>query len=165
MLTTFLFSLLCAFAPTEAVSAASDTTTFYFIDYEKIDAADFNGSQLVGKKIVAYTVDTIKAVSVNDDLLIRQGEDRVIILHHIETEEGPKQPDKMENHIIYLQNQEPLYVVDGVVVAAKEVKKMDMQTVESISILKGPRAVGKYGQAATYGAVIIQTKKASKKPE
>ena len=162
MLTTFLFSLLCAFAPTEVVSAASDTTTFYFIDYEKIDAADFNGSQLVGKKIVAYTVDTIKAVSVNDDLLIRQGEDRVIILHHIETEEGPKQPDKMENHIIYLQNQEPLYVVDGVVVAAKEVKKMDMQTVESISILKGPRAVGKYGPAATYGAVIIQTKNKAK---
>lgn len=162
MLTTFLFSLLCAFAPTEVVSAASDTTTFYFIDYEKIDAADFNGSQLVGKKIVAYTVDTIKAVSVNDDLLIRQGEDRVIIMHHIETEEGPKQPDKMENHIIYLQNQEPLYVVDGVVVAAKEVKKMDMQTVESISILKGPRAVGKYGPAATYGAVIIQTKNKAK---
>ena len=162
MLTTILFSLLCAFAPTEVVSAASDTTTFYFIDYEKIDAADFNGSQLVGKKIVAYTVDTIKAVSVNDDLLIRQGEDRVIIMHHIETEEGPKQPDKMENHIIYLQNQEPLYVVDGVVVAAKEVKKMDMQTVESISILKGPRAVGKYGPAATYGAVIIQTKNKAK---
>ena len=162
MLTTILFSLLCAFAPTEVVSAASDTTTFYFIDYEKIDAADFNGSQLVGKKIVAYTVDTIKAVSVNDDLLIRQGEDRVIIMHHIETEEGPKQPDKMENHIIYLQNQEPLYVVDGVVVAAKEVKKMDMQTVESISIVKGPRAVGKYGPAATYGAVIIQTKNKAK---
>ena len=147
MLTTFLFSLLCAFAPTEVVSAASDTTTFYFIDYEKIDAADFNGSQLVGKKIVAYTVDTIKAVSVNDDLLIRQGEDRLIIMHHIETEEGPKQPDKMENHIIYLQNQEPLYVVDGVVVAAKEVKKMDMQTVESISILKGPSSPTPQGTA------------------
>ena len=165
MLTTFLFSLLCAFAPTEAVSAASDTTKFYFIDYEKIDAADFNGSQLVGKKIVAYTVDTLKAVSVDEGFSIRQGEDRVIIMHIIRTEEGPKQPDKMENHIVYLQNEEPLYVVDGVVVAAKEVKKMDMQTVESISILKGPRAIGKYGQAAKYGAVIIQTKKASKKPE
>ena len=165
MLTTFLFSLLCAFAPTEAVSAASDTTKFYFIDHEKIDAADFNGSQLVGKKIVAYTVDTLKAVSVDEGFSIRQGEDRVIIMHIIRTEEGPKQPDKMENHIVYLQNEEPLYVVDGVVVAAKEVKKMDMQTVESISILKGPRAIGKYGQAAKYGAVIIQTKKASKKPE
>ena len=165
MLTTFLFSLLCAFAPTEAVSAAPDTTRYYFIDYEKIDAADFNGSQLVGKKIVAYTVDTIKAVSLNKDLSIQPGGDRVVIIHNIQTEKGPKVPDNLEDHVFVRGNGDPLYIVDDVAVAADEVKKMDMQTVESISVLKAKQAVAHYGLAARHGVVIIHTKKASKKPE
>ena len=158
MLTTLLVSILCAFAPTaviptEAISAASDTTRYYFIDYERIDAADFNGSQLVGKKIVAYTVDTIQ-----------QGGDRVFIMHNILTDDGPK-PDNLGGHIVNLQKGEPLYIVDGVVIAADEVKKMDMQTIESMSVLQATNAVAQYGQAAQHGAVIIQTKKSSKKPE
>ena len=170
MLTTLFVSILCAFAPTaaittEAISAASDTTRYYFIDYERIDAADFNGSQLVGKKIVAYTVDTIKTANVNDDLSIRQGGDPVVIMHNIRTEEGQKQPDNLGGHIVNLQKDEPLYIVDGVVVPAEEVKKMDMQTIESMSVLQAKNAIAQYGQAARLGAVIIQTKKSSKKPE
>ena len=170
MFTTLFVSILCAFTPSavisiEAISAASDTTRYYFIDYERIDASDFNGSQLVGKKIVAYTVDTVKTVTVNDDLSIQPGGDRVVIMHNIRTEEGQKQPDNLGGHIVNLQKEEPLYIVDDEVVAAEEVKKMDMQSIESMSVLKGPQAIAQYGQAAKYGAVIIQTKKVSKKPE
>ena len=159
MLTTLFVSILCAFAPTaaiptEAITAVSDTTRYYFIDYKRIDDADFNGSQLIGKKIVAYVADTTQ-----------QGGARVVIMHNILTEDGLKQPDSLGNHFVNLQIGEPLYIVDGVMVAADEVKKMDMQAIESMSVLQAKNAVAQYGQAAQHGAVIIQTKKSSKKPE
>ena len=167
MLTTLLLSFLIAFTPstaisTEAVAAAPDTTRYYLIDNEKIDASEFNGSQLVGQKVIAYTVDTVKTVTVNEDLSIQPGGDRVIILHNIRTEKGLKLPDNLGNHIVNLQKVEPLYIVDGVVIPAAEVKKMDMQTIESMSVLQAKNAVPQYGHAAMYGAVIIQTKKSSK---
>ena len=167
MLTTLLLSFLIAFTPStaisiEAVAAAPDTTRYYLIDNEKIDASEFNGSQLVGQKVIAYTVDTVKTVTVNEDLSIQPGGDRVIILHNIRTEKGLKLPDNLGNHIVNLQKVEPLYIVDGVVIPAAEVKKMDMQTIESMSVLQAKNAVPQYGQAAIYGAVIIQTKKSSK---
>ena len=167
MLTTLLLSFLIAFTPSTAISfepvaAAPDTTRYYLIDNEKIDASEFNGSQLVGQKVIAYTVDTVKTVTVNEDLSIQPGGDRVIILHNIRTEKGLKLPDNLGNHIVNLQKVEPLYIVDGVVIPAAEVKKMDMQTIESMSVLQAKNAVPQYGQAAIYGAVIIQTKKSSK---
>ena len=163
MLTTLLLSFLIAFTPSTAISfepvaAAPDTTRYYLIDNEKIDASEFNGSQLVGQKIVSYTVDTVKT----DNLTARLGGDRLIIVHNIRTEKGLQQPDNLGNHIVNLQKEEPLYIVDGVVVAAEEVKKMDMQTIESMSVLKDSQAIGQYGQSAKYGAVIIQTKKSAK---
>ena len=167
MLTTLLLSFLIAFTPstaisTEAVAAAPDTTRYYLIDNEKIDASEFNGSQLVGQKVIAYTVDTVKTVTVNEDLSIQPGGDRVIILHNIRTEKGLKLPDNLGNHIVNLQKAEPLYIVDGVEIPAAEVKKIDMQNIESMSVLQAKNAVPQYGQAAIYGAVIIQTKKSSK---
>ncbi|MBO4536545.1 MAG: TonB-dependent receptor plug domain-containing protein [Bacteroidales bacterium] len=168
MLTTLFVSILCAFAPTAVISpatAAPDTTAIYLIDNEQIKASEFDGSQLVGQRIVTYRIDTVKTNStVYDDLSVQYGEERVIIIHLIDTERGPKQPDTMGNHIVIVGQSEPLYIVDGVAVAADEVKKMDARTIESMSVLKSPKAVTQYGQAAKHGVVIIQTKKSSKKP-
>lgn len=163
MLTTLLFSIICAFSHTAALSSetrptAPDTTKYYIIDNVRIKDSDFNGSQLVGQKIVVYTVDTLKTTSDNDNLTVRPLGDKVVIVHIVRTEKGMEQPT-----VVNLQKGDPLYIVDGVVASAEEIN--DIQTIKSMSVLYGNKAVEQYGQAAKYGAVIIQTKKATKKPE
>lgn len=153
MLTTLLFSLFCAFAPAAVVSpettAAPDTTAVYIIDNEQITASEFDGSQLVGQRIVAYRIDTLKS-------------ERVILLHSIDTERGSKQPDTMGNHIIVHGNAELLYIVDGAVQAEKDFKSLDPWSIQSVTVLKGDKAVKQYGPSAKNGAIIVQTKKSSK---
>ena len=56
---------------------------------------------------------------------------------------------------------EPLYVVDGVL--ANDIKALDPNSIESISILKDASAAGIYGAAgSTNGVVIITTKQGTK---
>ncbi len=53
----------------------------------------------------------------------------------------------------------PLYVIDGVPAGANNV---DVEDIESISVLKGPNATALYGQRAQNGVVLITTKKGEK---
>lgn len=56
---------------------------------------------------------------------------------------------------------EPLYVVDGVV--ANDIRSIDPNTIETISVLKDAAAAGIYGAAgSTNGVVMITTKQGSK---
>ncbi len=54
----------------------------------------------------------------------------------------------------------PIYVIDGVIVNADGINPDD---VESVNILKGPAATALYGQRGAEGAVVITTKKGTKK--
>ncbi|MFF5381897.1 SusC/RagA family TonB-linked outer membrane protein [Pedobacter suwonensis] len=54
----------------------------------------------------------------------------------------------------------PIYVVDGVITSPDAVNPDD---VETLNVLKGPGATALYGQRGSEGAVVITTKKASKK--
>lgn len=54
----------------------------------------------------------------------------------------------------------PIYVVDGVITNSTGVNPDD---VESLNVLKGPAASALYGQRGSEGAIIITTKKATKK--
>ena len=56
--------------------------------------------------------------------------------------------------------QSPIFVVDGTITNQSAVI---MDNVESISVLKGPAATALYGQRAANGAVIVTTKKGSRK--
>lgn len=51
---------------------------------------------------------------------------------------------------------DPLYVVDGIVVDDPNV--IDMENVENVSVLKGPNATALYGQRAEYGVIMITSK-------
>ena len=53
---------------------------------------------------------------------------------------------------------EPLYVIDGVIVANGSLELLDPADIEAISVLKGNSATAVYGEAATNGVVIITTK-------
>ncbi len=56
------------------------------------------------------------------------------------------------------QGSEPIYVVDGAIVARNSV---NMEDVESLNVLKGPSATALYGSRGANGAVVITTKKAA----
>jgi outer membrane receptor protein involved in Fe transport len=53
-----------------------------------------------------------------------------------------------------------LYVVDGVRLPTATVPDIDPSLVSSVTVLKGRAALIKYGPDASYGVVIITTKKA-----
>jgi TonB-linked SusC/RagA family outer membrane protein len=60
-------------------------------------------------------------------------------------------------------NSAPLYVVDGVV---RDFSKLDVNTIESITVLKDAAAVAPYGMAGANGVVLVTTKKGKKgKPQ
>lgn len=53
----------------------------------------------------------------------------------------------------------PLYVVDGVIVAAGDFARINPNDVENISILKDASASAIYGSRAAYGVILVTTKK------
>jgi len=58
-----------------------------------------------------------------------------------------------------LEENKPLYIVDGKVAAADfNLKSIDPETIESIDILKDKTTVEKYGEAAKNGVIIIKFK-------
>jgi outer membrane receptor for ferrienterochelin and colicin len=53
----------------------------------------------------------------------------------------------------------PLFIVDGKEVTGKSLKDFDHDNIEKIEILKGDKAVEKYGEKAKDGVILIETKK------
>jgi hypothetical protein len=51
---------------------------------------------------------------------------------------------------------EPLLVIDGTPVG--DAPDLDMSRILEIEVLKGQRAVARYGEAARYGAILIRTR-------
>lgn len=57
----------------------------------------------------------------------------------------------------------PLIVVDGNIVKSGSIDDMSTESIESISVLKGEKAIKKYGEKAKNGVIEITTKKKDKK--
>ncbi|NJB37429.1 M56 family metallopeptidase [Croceivirga sp. JEA036] len=59
-----------------------------------------------------------------------------------------------------LQDQEePLYYIDGKVATKKQIDKLSPDLIKSVNVLKGEKAVEKYGEKAQHGVIEITTKK------
>jgi len=54
---------------------------------------------------------------------------------------------------------EPLYIIDGIVISSNALKLIDTKKLESVNVLKGSSATALYGSRATNGVVIMKTKK------
>ena len=61
------------------------------------------------------------------------------------------------------ENSQPLYVVDGKLVTAQEVRNINTEIIESVTVLKDATATALYGKAGINGVIIIKTKKRSKR--
>jgi len=57
------------------------------------------------------------------------------------------------------EDKNPLYVVDGKTYTKAEIEDMELDYIETVNVLKGDKAIEKYGDKAKDGVVIISTKK------
>lgn len=60
-------------------------------------------------------------------------------------------------------NNEPLWIVDRIIVDAKTVKDLDSKKIKSVKVIKGAGATAIYGSKASNGVVIITTKREGRK--
>ncbi|WP_441558774.1 YfbK domain-containing protein [Chryseobacterium sp. 2TAF14] len=58
---------------------------------------------------------------------------------------------------------QPLYVINGVIQSDAEFRKLNPNTIESVSILKDASATAIYGNRASNGVIVVKTKKLSRK--
>jgi len=57
----------------------------------------------------------------------------------------------------------PIYYLDGTLLTDNALEKIDAAEIESVSVVKGPEAVRKYGEKAVNGVVLLESKKNTNK--
>lgn len=139
---------ICASAMVaNAQTAQKVTVNKYSIDGEPV--YDFNGSQLNGKTIDRYRIDTMPPLD----------ENKVIVIHQILTTDF-KRPDGPSLKVrVEPGGSMPLTIVDGVESAVMPTP----EEINSVEVLKpnSPEAA-RYGEKGKNGVVVITTK--SRKP-
>lgn len=167
-MTTTILSALCAITlGTVNISATTDTVNVYTVDYQQVK--NFDGSQLVGKKIESYNIATID--------VLESG--KVVKVHSIITDAAPIN-NEGDPQVIYSGlisgDQEasirvvqvnpnvlpPVFIVDGELVSKDYIDKLSPKNISSMEILKGnsgTEVYEKYGIPASSGVVLIHTKK------
>ena len=139
---------ICASAMmANAQTAQKVTVNKYSIDGEPV--YDFNGSQLNGKTIDRYRIDTMPPLD----------ENKVIVIHQILTTDF-KRPDGPSLKVrVEPGGSMPLTIVDGVESAVMPTP----EEINSVEVLKSnsPEAA-RYGEKGKNGVVVITTK--SRKP-
>lgn len=144
----YLISLMAAFVcgsgllRAEPLTDPADTLNHYVIDNQAIDR--FDGSQLVGKKIVTYQITTIS-----------QGKD-VVRIHDIITEGNQKTFRGTATYV----SLDPVIVLDGKQIQKAVLEKLNPEAIKSMNVIKdGTREDVKQYEGWENGVILIETKK------
>ena len=136
-----LFAVVLHGGTLQAASYASalDTLNHYIVDGRQLE--QFDGSQLEGKKVISYKISTYSSPS--------RG---IIRLHEIQTE-----------GVTVRGTAEPVYVVDGKLVAKKQFESLSPSRIKSITVNKNVSRE-EYGQYPGWenGVILVETKPAGK---
>ena len=133
--------------PAEAVAAVPDTLNLYVIDKQMV--SQFDGSQLVGKKIVAYriTTGTLTAGSSGKD---------IVRIHDIQTEAA----STSSMHVLVAQTADPAYVIDGKQVSKEVFEQLKPSRIHSVEVVKNvSREDVKNYAGWENGVILVRTKK------
>lgn len=168
-MTTTILSALCAIAlGTGSISATTDTVNVYTVDYQQVK--NFDGSQLIGKKIESYTINTLDAIEpekvvkvhfiiTDAATAIKESDPQVIFSGQISEGQEPSIKIVQVNPNVL----PPTFIVDGKIVSKDYVDKLKPKNISSMEILKGSSGAEvceKYGiLPASSGIVLIHTKK------
>ena len=142
---TLLILGLCATAMVaNAQTAKKDIENKYSIDGEPV--YDFNGSQLNGKTVVKYKVDTMPPIP---------SQDKIIIIHSIQTTDYKAPDNPTAKVFVEPGGGMPLIIVDGVESPAPPTPT-DINAIEILTP-DSPEAA-RYGERGKYGITVITTK-------
>ena len=148
---TLLILGLCATAMVaNAQTAKTEIVNKYYIDGEPI--YDFNGSQLNGKTVANYKVDTMPPLP---------SRDKVIIIHQIQTTDYKAPNGPAIKVDVEPSGGMPLIIVDGVE-SLTAPTPTDIKAVE-IYTQNSPEAA-KYGERAKNGIMVITSKSGNSIP-
>ena len=136
---TLLLAFVCGSGKLHAAPlAAADTLNHYVIDNQSL--RQFDGSQLVGKKIVTYKITTVA-----------NGKD-IIRIHDISTEGGQAAYQATMQY-------DPVYVLDGKQIQKAEFEKLNPEAIQSISVVKnGTQEDVKKYPGWENGVILVTTK-------
>lgn len=95
-----------------------------------------------------------------DEIKVNEEGENVFI---IKSKEGNKEKHKIiiKGTSVFdsSESESPLIIFDGKEISDEELKKLDINTVEKMEVLKGKSATNKYGNKAKGGVILITTKK------
>lgn len=162
MLSTII-SVACAVTLSASpVPSPADTLTTYLINGEKV--AHFNGGQLVGKTVTDYRIGTAE----KDGTIYR--------IHIINTADQVSNTSENTNQTVYIVGEKTetrseaasnvmktadmaVYVIDGKVATADEVKLLKPDAIAAITVLKpGGKDALKWTEDSSAGVVILELK-------
>ncbi len=117
------------------------------------------------EKSLSYSAQTVKASELNltQNIDVKGAIAGKVAGVQINGQAGAKLGEtgklRLRGAISMLNDEDPLYVLDGVIV---DPNTIDMDNLESINVLKGPNATALYGTRAQYGVVVMTLKKGSR---
>ncbi|MEW4925463.1 M56 family metallopeptidase [Algibacter sp. 2305UL17-15] len=86
-----------------------------------------------------------------------------LFLMAFNTKETLIEPKPLE--VIITQDKNPIYMVDGKEITKEEAEKIPKENIEAIHVLKGEKAIEKYGDNGKNGVIEITLKTKNEKPE
>ena len=149
LILSLLSLLVCGSLKAAPLTAAQDTLVQYFINGQRVEK--FDGSQLVGKTIEAYTIDEFISPYTHGPVRV----------HSIVTEDAhlPKPSStigyrKTEGH------PDPVFVIDGKQVTKKEFEALNPAKIKSVTVVKnGSQEDVKKYEGWENGVILVETKK------
>ena len=149
LLLSLLSVLVCGSLKAAPLTALSDTLVQYFINGQRVEK--FDGSQLVGKTIEAYTIDDIISPYTHEPVRV----------HSIVTEDAhlPKPSSTIQFRKAGAQA-DPVFVIDGKQVTKKDFEALNPMQVKSMTVIKNGslEEVKKY-EGWENGVILVETKK------
>lgn len=130
-----------------ATGTSSDKKPLYIIDGEE-------ASERIAKNIAPENIESM-SVFKDDSALEKygeQGKNGVIMITLKE-----KQDDKIKV-TGYDNKPEPLFIVNGEVLPDSKMEDLNQKNIKSMNVIKGQKAINKYGKKAENGAIEITTK-------
>ncbi len=145
-----IIATLFAFALSIGSIAAQTQQITYIIDGKVIE--NFNGSQLVGKKIKAYLIEKEKNIHqiFTEDFEFSQTSGNMV---RISTQGGEIKSEGVNYD-------ESIIVLDGKVISRKEMETIEASKINSIIVIKHKdhEDFKKYAKEGTTGVIILRTK-------
>ena len=149
LILSLLSVLVCGSLKAAPLTAPSDTLVQYFINGQRVEK--FDGSQLVGKTIEAYTIDEFISPYTNSPVRV----------HSIVTEDAhlPKPSSTIQMRKAAGQP-DPVFVIDGKQVTKKDFETMNPAQIKSMTVIKNGslEEVKKY-EGWENGVILVVTKK------